>query len=132
MGDEPPDMIEKSEMNQPLNREEVSMTFPEFEDYSFDQDDEKPKGLLDKAVDIFDNAYYTTLHYKERAKLQLKQSGIIDKIKQGTKISYDNIKKFGEGIYSKSKPIVNQVKTKAVDGFNNLKNKTINVFKYFD
>lgn len=104
--------------------EEIPFVFPEFEEYVLELPDDRPKGIIDKAMNVIDNAYFTTLHYKERAKINLKESGIIDKIKSGTKVSYENLKKFGENIYEKSKPLLKEAKTKAMIGFENVKDKT--------
>jgi len=104
--------------------EEIPFVFPEFEEYLMELREDKPKGFIDKAMNVIDNAYFTTLHYKERAKLNLKESGIIEKIKSGTKVSYDNLKKFGKNVYEQSKHLLCKAKTKAMDGYENVKDKT--------
>jgi len=124
IGEEPPEALAESLSLELISREEIPFAFPEFEEYICELHDDKPKGLIDKAMSVIDNAYYTSLHYKERAKLNLKESGIIDKIKSGTKVSYENVKKFGENIYERSKPLLTKVKNKAIVGFENVKDQT--------
>jgi len=111
--------------------EQIPIAFPEFEDYIIEPSDEIPKGFVDKAMNILDSVYFTSLHYKERAKLNLKESEIIDKIKSGTKVSYENVKKFGKNVIAKSKPIINDMKLKAINGFENVKDKAKNVINNY-
>ena len=68
---------------------------------------------MDKALDLFDNAYFSTLHYKECAKESFKEYKLMDKIKKKTKTSLEFIKTEGKII-----------KDKAVSEFEYVKNKT--------
>ncbi len=124
LGEDQPEDLDMNTKLDSIPLEEIPCIFPEFEEYILGIEEDKPKGFLDKAINVLDNAYFTSLHYKERAKLRLKETGIIDKLKIGTTISYENIKKFGKKIFDKSKPIFSDVKTKATIGFESVKEKT--------
>lgn len=111
------------------DKEMIPNSFPEFEHYVILEENEEEKGIMDKVINIFDNAYYNGLHYKERAKNELKKSGFLDKITEGTKETYENMKIKGIYFYENSKPLMNEIKQKASTGIDSIKQKTGNVRK---
>lgn len=129
MGDEPPKKIPLMEQSDLYEKESISNSFPEFEHYVIEDENNQneEKGIMDKVIDVFDNAYYNGLHYKERAKNELKKSGILEKITTGTKVTYENMKIKGMAFYENSKPMMNDIKDKTVSGYKSLKEKTGNV-----
>lgn len=113
------------EMNDIYDKEIIACSFPEFENYTFEEQNENnEKGIVDKIFNVLDNAYYNGLHYKERAKNELKKSGFIEKIQQKTKDTYDNIKIKGIELYENSKPLINDIKQKTISGVTSIKEKT--------
>ena len=127
MGDEPPENFPLMEQSDLFDKEMVPNSFPEFEQYSFEEGDGTEKGIMDKVLNVIDNAYYNGLHYKEIAKSELRKSGLIEKIKEGTKLTFENMKTKGMNLYENSKPLLNDFKEKAFLGMNSIKEKTGNV-----